>query len=74
MNAGSASRPLVEIRGLSKVYWRGNQGVELVKLGSQEGLVRKQALVLADQGGRGRAGQRVLDDVVVLGGAQKDAD
>ena len=31
MNAGSASRPLVEIRGLSKVYWRGSQGVEVLR-------------------------------------------
>ena len=36
MNAGSAARPpvarpLVEIRGLSKVYWRGSQGVEVLR-------------------------------------------
>ena len=53
---------------------RLSQRVELVELGLQEFLVGQSGLVFRDQRGREGAGQRVLDDLVVLGRAQQNTD
>ena len=45
-----------------------------MQLGLQQFLVRQLGLVLRDQRGRERAAERVLDDFVVLAGAEQQAD
>ena len=50
------------------------QGVEFVQLGLQQLLVRQPGLVLGDEGRRQRPAQGVLDDLVVLAGAEQHAD
>jgi hypothetical protein len=49
-------------------------GVQLVELPAKQRLRRQQRLILGHQRWRGRARERVLDDPVVLGGAQQDPD
>ena len=48
--------------------------VELVKFGLKEPLVRQFGLVFGNQGRRNRSAQGVLDDFLILRGAQNDAD
>ena len=45
-----------------------------MELAAEQRLRRKHRLVFGDEGGRRRAGKRILDDLIVLGGTQKDAD
>src|SRR5262249_16379988 len=48
--------------------------VELVELAPKQRLRREHRLVLGDESRRSGAGERVFDDLVVLGGAQQNAD
>ena len=53
---------------------RFRQGVELVQLGLEQRLVRQPRLVFRDQRGRHGPAQGILDDLVVLGGAEEHPD
>jgi hypothetical protein len=48
--------------------------VELMKLGAHELFGRQHRLVFSDKRGRHRSRKRVLDDFIVFGGAEQNAN